>query len=199
MTETLLVFISEYGVGVLWLATFLSCLAMPIPSSFLMLAGGAFVTTGDLSLTWTVAAALSGAILGDQVGFWLGQRGGYAFSGWLHKPGPRAELMSKANRRLEQHGPVSVFLTRWLFSPLGPYVNFLAGLGGLRWSRFTPASVLGETAWVSIYVGLGMAFANSFTMIAEMASNVLGILAAGLVSSLAGRFLWKRAQNGEKP
>ncbi len=67
----------------------------------------------------------------------------------------RAALMGKATGYLRDRGALAVFLSRWLFSPLGPYVNFAGGAARLDWGRFTWAGIAGETVWVALYVGLG--------------------------------------------
>ncbi|MGB5557275.1 MAG: DedA family protein, partial [Paracoccaceae bacterium] len=75
MTEALVDLVARYGALVIFLSCFLSCLLLPIPSSLLMLTGGAFVASGDL-VGWQVAgAAWLGAVLGDQTGFRLGRVG----------------------------------------------------------------------------------------------------------------------------
>lgn len=49
MSDTLLQLLATYGAPLLALTTFASCLALPVPSSLMMLAAGAFVASGDLS------------------------------------------------------------------------------------------------------------------------------------------------------
>ena len=62
MTDVVLALVPHYGPWVLAIATFLSCLALPAPASLLMIAGGAFVASGDLSLVYTAGAAFAGAV-----------------------------------------------------------------------------------------------------------------------------------------
>ncbi|NNL18467.1 MAG: DedA family protein, partial [Boseongicola sp.] len=71
MTETILDLMTRYGVFILFVVTFLSCLCVPIPSSLMMLAGGSFAATGDLNTVATVVAAFSGAVAGDNTGYLL--------------------------------------------------------------------------------------------------------------------------------
>ncbi len=190
MTETLLSLVPQYGLWLLGIGTFLSCLALPVPSSLFMLSAGGFVTSGDL-VGWQVAAsALSGAVLGDQAGFRIGRIGSVALSRRLGGGQRRKRLMARAGAQLRDHGGLAVFLSRWLFSPLGPYLNFAGGAAAMGWHRFTLASLAGETLWVAIYVGLGAAFADNLLALAEMLGNATGFLAAAAVAGVLG--LWLR-------
>ena len=82
---------------------------------------GAFVASGDLALFAVVLAAFAGVVSGDQVGFRAGS--------W---------------------GVTNVFLLRWLFSPLGPWVNLATGATGVGGLRFTVSDVLGEAIRVAL-------------------------------------------------
>ena len=176
MTDTLLALVPVYGMWLLAGATFLSCLAVPMPASILMLAAGGFAASGDLSLYSTAGAALVGAVLGDQVGFLLGQHGGARLIDHLRARGAPLE---KAMGLLARRGGIAVFLSRWLLSPLGPYVNVAAGAARQPWGRFAFWDVAGECVWVSLYVGLGYVFAGDIAAATGAASGLLGFLAAG--------------------
>lgn len=192
LAETLLAFVPIYGAGLIFVITYLSCLALPVPSSLAMLAGGAFAAVGDLSLPAVASAALAGAVLGDQTGYALGQRGGRLLRR-MQRANGSAKLIAQAQAQLSANGWKTVFLTRWLFSPLGPYVNFAAGAGDLHWRRFTSASVAGEGVWVLVYIGLGWGFAAQIDRIGALTGTISGAIAAAAVAAFGLRMLWKLA------
>ena len=76
MSETVFTLITTYSVYVIFASAFLSCLLLPLPTSLMMLAGGAFVASGDLVLWQVIVAAHGGAIIGDQIGYLIGRHGG---------------------------------------------------------------------------------------------------------------------------
>ncbi|HHB81004.1 MAG TPA: DedA family protein [Aliiroseovarius sp.] len=191
MSETLIGLIPQYGAALLFLATFLSCLALPVPSSLIMLTGGAFAAGGDLSLASVTLSAWLGALLGDQTGFAIGRWGSHHIDALVRKYPKRAVLVAKARDFTRRWGGLGVYLSRWLVSPLGPYVNFLAGSTRMHWARFTAWDAAGEASWVAIYVGLGYAFSTQLEAVADVLSNLSGALAAGLVSIFIGRILFK--------
>lgn len=195
MTEALFGLIPTYGAWILMIATFLSCLAIPVPTSLMMLAGGAFIASGDLNVFSVVAAAWGGAILGDQAGYFVGRSGGAPLLARARNAPRAAEPIARATSYLHRRGGSAVFFSRWLLSPLGPYVNFIGGAGRLRWPVFTLWSGLGEAVWVAIYVALGFAFASRIDAVASVTGNLVGFLAAGVVAALLGRVLWVRQRD----
>ena len=182
MTDFLLSLITDYGAILLFTVTFLSCLALPAPSSVLMLTGGGFVASGELNLIAVTTAAYCGAMLGDQTGFWVGRRASHLLEAKMKAAPKRAALHRKASHLTARYGGVGVFLSRWLFSPLGPYVNFASGAAGMNWLRFTLWGGIGETVWVMLYVGLGYVFADRITELAGILGNASGFMAAGAVT-----------------
>lgn len=190
MTETILALVPVYGLTLIAVATFLSCLAVPMPASLVMLSAGGFAAAGDLVLWQAAAAALGGAVLGDQAGYQLGRVGARLWAG--HRVSPRrAALMGKATAYLRDRGRLAVFLSRWLFSPLGPYVNFAGGAARLDWARFTQAGVAGEAVWVTLYIGLGAGFADDILALADLMGSASGLLAALAVAGALA--FWLRA------
>lgn len=190
MTETIFGLVTQYGAYVIFASAFLSCLALPIPTSLMMLTGGAFVASGDLTF-WTVGlAAYLGAVLGDQAGFFIGRTGGSALVDRLARSPARATVLSRARALVNQRGGMGVFLSTWALAPLGPWVNFVAGATGLSWRRFTIADVLGETVWVTLYVGLGYVFMDQVATVAEIMSDIIGLLVSLTVAATMA--LWLR-------
>jgi membrane-associated protein len=199
MSETLFGLVSSHGLIVIFAMTFLSCLALPVPSSFVMLAGGAFVASGDLVLWQVLAAAFAGAVLGDQLGFHAGRWGGPALVSRLEARPRRAAVVARSRAVLARWGGTGVFFTTWAASPLGPYVNALAGaLGMARW-RFTLADTVGEAIWVALYVGLGVLFASRIAELAALASNAVGFVTAGSIALVLGRLLFDRLRRRTAP
>jgi membrane-associated protein len=191
MTDWLLALVPSYGLWLLAAVTFCSCLALPIPASILMLAAGGFVAAGDLELFATLGAAAAGGIAGDQLGFWAGRWLGAPVLARLRRDPAREKLLGRAVAMMDQRGAIGVFLTRWLFSPLGPWVNLTAGSTGFGWRRFTLAGIAGEAVWAGLYVGMGYGFAGNIEAASELLGSVLGFLAAGAV--MIGLGLWLRS------
>jgi membrane protein DedA with SNARE-associated domain len=186
VTDLLFSLVSTYGTLVIAVTTFLSCLALPIPASFVMLAGGAFAASGDLALGAVVSAAFGGAVIGDQAGFRAGRYGGRKLEARIGRSPARAALLTRARGFVERWGVAGVFFSTWLVAPLGPWVNVAAGAAGMGALRFTLWDALGEAIWVAIYVGLGYAFAANIGALSSILGNaVASVTALAIAAGLA--------------
>ena len=199
MTDWMLALVADWGATALAIVTFLSCLAIPVPSSMMMLAAGAFAASGDLELLSAASAALFGAVTGDQTGYQLGRLGYQRSESWLKQNQTRAAVLERARVSVHKRGAVAVFLSRWMFSVLGPYVNLLAGGAGMGWVRFTTAGVLGECVWVLVYIGLGYLAGGSITEIGAALSNASGLMASLALTVGLGWILLRRRRHKETP
>ena len=188
MTDGLLALIPVWGLWLLAGTTLASCLALPIPASLMMLTAGGFAAAGDLVLWQTMAAALTGAVAGEQIGYAAGRHGGGRLLALVGRDGTRAVALEKAAALMAARGGLAVFLTRWLFSPLGPWVNLTAGSLRYPWARFTLWGIAGEAVWCGLYTGLGHVFGGNIQAASALAGSVLGFLAAAAVA--LGLGLW---------
>lgn len=194
MTEALFGLVSAYGTIVIFASSYASCLGVPVPTAFVMLAGGAFVASGDLQAAYVVGAAWSGAVLGDQTGYRIGRIGGSALARRLENERRRAAVFARARAIVDRWGGLGVFFSTWLVSPLGPYVNLLAGATRMHWGRFTAWDTAGETIWITAYIGLGYAFSSRIGQLAELLGSSITFLTAAAVTVLLGYVLLKRIQ-----
>ncbi|MCA0920981.1 DedA family protein [Pseudooceanicola nanhaiensis] len=188
MTDWLLQLLVANGLPLIALVTFFSCLAVPVPSSLAMLTAGAISASGDLPVAGAALAALGGAIAGDQTGYQIGRAGGAWIESRLTGRPKRAALYQRAQEMTRTSGSAGVFFSRWLVSPLGPYVNFAAGAARLRRVPFSVWAAAGEVVWVGLYVGLGFGFASQIETIAQIAQDMSGLLAGLVVMGVSA--LW---------
>lgn len=198
MTDTLLALVPEWGALVIALANMLACMALPIPASIVMLAAGAFAAAGDLDIAPLLAGALAGAVAGDQGGYWLGRAFGPRLIARLERRRRAARLVGRAVAWLERRRLPAVFLSRWLVSALGPYVNFAAGAARMNWLGFTLPSVAGECIWVAAFIGLGYGFSADIEALGSVLANLAAAIGAGVVAVVLGRMLWRGTGHGRE-
>lgn len=181
MTETLLGLIPTYGVWFVLAIMILSCLAMPIPAAILVMTAGGFAASEDM-VFWQVAlAALAGYVIGDQLAYNIARHGGARLLTRLQKRPKVAAVFARAEKLLQKHGTIAVFLSRTILSPLSPYVGYLSGALRMSWLKFTCSAFIGASLWCSAYTGLGFIFASRIGEVSALISSALGFILAGFV------------------
>lgn len=190
MTDTLLALIPTYGLWLIFGSVLLSCLALPLPSSVLLLSAGAFAAAGDLVLWQVWVAAFAGFILGDQIAYIIARRAGPSLLTLLHKRKSFSAPLTRAETMLSQRGGIAIFLCHTIFSPVGPYMNYLCGAAGLDWRKFVSASVPGAALWVSAYSYFGYGVTGQLSQYAGLLWNILGVVAA--IAVIIGTVWWLR-------
>ena len=201
MTETLIALVPTYGLWLIVGSVLLSCLAMPIPSSMLVMTAGGFAASGDLVYWQVVTAAASGFVLGDQTAFGMARVGGARFQDGIARRPRAAAVMDRAKSLVERRGAWAVFLSRTVLSPIGPYVSYLTGALQFNWPKFTLAAVSGAIVWSAAYSGLGFLFATRIAEVASLVSQSLALIAAlavagGLLAWLVAS--WRHAQAAQQ-
>jgi membrane protein DedA with SNARE-associated domain len=141
-----------------------------------------------------VASAVTGAIVGDNVGYWIGREFGYRL---LRSYGGRIGL-SPGKIKLGQylflrHGVKVVFLGRFV-AVLRVLAAVLAGVNRMDWRRFLLANAAGAILWASV-VGFGAYF---FGRAVTHVTGPVGIaLAVVGLAAIVAAVLFVRAHEAE--
>lgn len=188
MTEQLLALLSTYGAPALFAILTVASIGLPFPVSIVLVAAGSFIAQGDMGLWHVLLSGIGGAVVGDQIGYWIGRKGGREMIEWItHKFGGAASV-DRAEAVNRRWGGAAVFFTRWLATPLGPWINLASGVSGYSWGRFLLWDALGEILWVVIYVFLGRIFSDRVEELAALLGNVTWFVVGLIASVLLG---WK--------
>lgn len=152
---------------------------VPVPGETALIAGAVFASQGRLSLPIVIATAAAAAIVGDNLGYLIGQRGGR----WLlQRPGPfhrhRLEVLAMGEPFFERHGPKAVFFGRFLLG-LRTWASWLAGATRMRWSSFVLWNALGGITWAAA-VGVVAYFVGRSAENALSAFGIFGLAAVAV-------------------
>jgi len=184
--EQLLSLLALYGVPILGVVLFGGSIGLPLPGALLLIASGSFVAGGEMRLWPVLVVASAASIGGDVVGYSLGRWAGHAA---LRRASPKLrERLDETERSIRKWGAWSIFLTRWLITPLGPWVNLISGASEVPWPKFLFWDVFGEVLWVVLYVMLGHLIAGEVQAISALASDITWIL---LSLAVAGILAWR--------
>jgi Uncharacterized membrane-associated protein len=145
-----------------------------------LIAAGVYASKGHLSIEATIAVAAVAAIIGDNIGYWIGREGGrrlidrYA---WLRRWGDR--VLPPAERFFERHGGKAVFLARF-FGGLRVTGAWMAGITRMTWWRFLFWNAAGGIIW-ALLVGLLAFYAGKAAADALARYGVYAAIAAGVL------------------
>ena len=185
LTDYLLSALGIYGVPVLFAALLVGSIGVPLPASLLLLAAGSFVAQDELSLWPVLGMAAAGAILGDNIGYVLGRWGGRRMVNRLSRLVGGQDLLDQAEASIKRWDGAGIFFSRWLLTPLGPFVNVISGLRRYSWPRFAVYCVTGEALWVLLYVMLGRSFSDRVLAMSDFLGAftwaILGLLVLAVI------------------
>lgn len=185
MTEQLFALLSTYGLSALFVILTVASAGVPFPITLLLIASGSFVAQGEMVLWQVLVVCSAGAIAGDQIGYWVGRSGGRKLVDRITKRFGGGDMIKRAEAYTKRRGGMAIFLSRWLVTPLGPWLNLTSGITKYPWPRFLFWDVLGEVLWVLIYVNLGNIFSDRVGALADLLGNltwvIVGVIAAGIL------------------
>jgi membrane protein DedA with SNARE-associated domain len=190
-------FVTEHGLPILFVVVMLESFGVPLPGETALIAFGVLAAEGHYSIASVIAVAAAGAIVGDNLGYWLiGRLGGRALFrrwGWLNQYSDR--VLPRAESLMKRHGGKTVFFGRFV-SVLRYTVAWVAGLSRMQWSRFLFWNAAGGIVWATV-VGLtayyaGQAAADAIARYGLYAGAV--IVVVGILSWLGLRFAHRRVE-----
>lgn len=176
--------LSTYGYGLVLTVVALESAGLPLPGETVLVSAAVYAgTTHNMAIGGVIAAAAAGAILGDNIGFWIGRAAGPPI---LERFGDLVGLDAR-RRKLGQYlfrryGGAIVFFGRFV-AFLRAFAALLAGVNKLEPLRFFAFNAAGGIAWATIFGLGGYALGSSFHRIAGpfgIAMLVLALLAVVL-------------------
>ncbi len=175
--------VEVFGYPLLFLIVMGESSGLPIPGETALIAAAAIASQGKLEIALVIPLAAAGAIVGDNIGYQIGRKGGR----WLlERPGrlerQRREVLVRGEPFFERHGPKAVFLGRFILG-LRVWASWLAGATHMRWQSFALWNALGGICWATA-IGLLAYYLGSAAGSAVEAFGLYG-LAAVLVAIAA--------------
>ncbi len=179
--------LQHYGYGVVALIVMLESAGIPLPGETILVAASLYAgRTHELSIEGVVLAAAAGAILGDNVGYWLGREMGAPL---LYRFGPRIgatpDRIQLGQYFFRRWGGYVVFIGRFI-ALLRVLAAFLAGVNRLPATTFFFFNAAGALVWSHIF-GYG---AYALGSAIEKATGPIGIAGLAIAAGCA-LFGWR--------
>ncbi|HLM86053.1 MAG TPA: DedA family protein [Solirubrobacteraceae bacterium] len=172
------------------------------PGELALLTGAIAASDGKLNIFAVIGVAAVAAIIGDNIGYVIGRKGGR----WLlERPGlfarQRREVLGMADWFFDRHGPKAVFIGRWL-PVLRVYASWLAGGSKMDWRKFAMWNAAGGIVW-ALSIGLFGYFVGSSakSLMNELGPFAIIVVLIGIVGVAftirRQRHRFRGAQEGE--
>lgn len=187
----------KHGYSVLFASVFARQMWLPIPAALVLIAAGALVASGRMTLAVALGLAILACLLADVVWYEAGRRWGDHILHFIY--GLALDPDAAARRSKEtfvRHGPRTLMLAKFVLG-LDAATPSLAGLSGISRLRFVAFDAVGAALWSGAYAGLGYAFGKDLDRAAAYAvrlGTIWLIVALASLVMYAGRKLvrWHR-------
>lgn len=186
--------VSHVGYPLLFLMVMAESSGALVPGETALITASVLASQGKLQIEAVIALAAAAAIIGDNIGYVIGRKGGR----WvLERPGrfygQRQEVLRVGEPFFERHGPKAVFFGRFILG-LRVWASWLAGTTRMHWRSFVLWNALGGITW-AVAVGLIAYF------LGHSAGNAIKNFGLyGLVAALVGIFsaLWLHRRHRQR-
>jgi len=173
--------IQDYGLLLLFLIVAAESSGVPVPGETALVTSGVLASQGHLDIVWVIVVAAAAAIIGDNIGYWIGRKGGTRLlAKWAWTRRMRDKYMPPAQRFFDRHGGKTIFLARFV-AVLRVFGAWIAGITHMSWWRFLAWNALGGIFW-AILVGL---VAYYLGHAAADAIQKWGLIGAGVAAAVA--------------
>jgi membrane protein DedA with SNARE-associated domain len=180
----------------------LESMGVPSPGETALVLAAVLASQGKLQIWLVIVIAAASAIVGDNIGYWLGRTLGLRV---LEAPGPlhahRVRAVAMGRRFFDKHGGKAVFLGRWI-ALIRVATAWLAGIDEMRFIEFFLWNALGGITWAITYglVGYygGHAAAHVLSQIGIYGAIALGVAVVLGFGYLKWRQHRRQAEEGER-
>lgn len=187
--------IHSYGYWAVAGIVALESMGIPLPGEATLITAAVVAgTSHELDIASVIAAAAGGAVLGDNIGFWIGRELGYRLMlRYGHYVGLGESRIKLGQYLFLRHGGAFVFFGRFV-ALLRALAAFIAGANRMRWPRFLAFNAAGAVLWSALY-GMGGYY------LGKEARHVAGpigiVIVAGAVMTILAAILYLRRHEPE--
>jgi membrane protein DedA with SNARE-associated domain len=190
---------SQYAGLIVFLIAFLETLLLVgffFPGSVALVAIGGLISTGTLELWPTLLWAYAGAVIGDNISFWIGV--------YFQEPLKRSSLYArhveafhKGEQFFQKYGIYSVALGRFI-GPIRAVIPAIAGSMGMSGKVFFIVNVFSALIWAPAYILPGLLFGDLYTHLEQYIEIKLGSLLLITLAIVIALALIKRSKHDKK-
>jgi len=184
-------FLIDHGASVLFWVVFLEQVGLPIPAIPFLIAAGALVGAGKMSIATALLIPVAASLPPDMAWYYLGQLRGGKVLGFLCRMSLEPDSCVRSTQNLfNRHGARALVIAKFIpgFSTVAPP---LAGIVGMGAATFLFFDTIGAFVWAGISTGVGALFSNQLEQLARFFDKARGWLLVIIVIGLAGFVAYK--------
>ena len=190
-------YLAQYGYGVVAVALLLENAGLPVPGeTVLLLASFLAFSERQLRLSHIIVVGVCAAVVGDNLGYWMGKRGGRPL---LERYGQiffiRPATVARAEHVFERYGATTILVARFIAGVrivAGP----LAGVLRMDWRKFLLFNFLGAVLWVTVIAGVGYFFGEYWDQLLRFVRHA-HLVSLSLALAVVA-FLWRRHRRARR-
>lgn len=154
---------------------------IPVPGETTLVAAAFFAGAGQLNIFSVVGIAFLAAVIGDNIGYLIGRKGGHPlvlrFGKYVFLT---HERLMKAEKFFKRHGGKVVMVARFI-DGLRQVNGIMAGITEMPWRWFLICNSIGAALWVSTWGLVGYFGGNHIETIYRYGTwAALGLLGIGI-------------------
>jgi len=168
-----------------------------IPGETAVVVGGFLAYEHRVSFAGILAAAILGAIIGDSIGFWVGERWGDSLLKRVPKRLIKPEHVVQGKESINRLGGRAVFAGRWV-SVLRALVPGLCGTSGMRYPTFLLWNAIGGITWATGFTLLGYLAGSAWQRVEHYTSVVSYALLGAIVLAIVAVIVLRKRKQRER-
>jgi membrane protein DedA with SNARE-associated domain len=196
--ETLQDIAHQYGYMAVFFGILLENAGIPIPGETITLIGGFLAGSGELEYLGVLLTALCGAVVGDNIGYWIGFYGGWPLLSRIGRLFRLSETQLVGVRdQFAQNAAKAVVLGRFV-ALLRIFAGPLAGTAKMPYWKFLMWNAVGAFAWATTMVSLSYVVGQIIPL-AQLIAWVaqFAVVALLVVIAWIGVILWRERRPSE--
>jgi membrane-associated protein len=176
-----------------------------LPGDSLLVTAGIFCTSANpagkplLNILWLNLAVAIAAVVGDQVGFYIGRTAGPKLFSRENSLFFNKKHLVRTHEFYERHGGKTIIIAR--FMPIiRTFAPVVAGVGNMNYRRFVSYNVFGGVGWVVSMTGLGYGLASVWPDVTKHIEKlIILIIFLSLLPGIIGYLRSSTAKRNAKP
>lgn len=179
-------FLAEYGALVLFWVVFAKQAGLPIPAIPMLIAAGALVGTGKMSLATALLIPVAASLIPDLAWYYLGRLKGGSVLGFMCRLSLEPESCLRDTQSFfHRNGPRALLVAKFIpgLSTVAPPMAGMVGMSPVTFLLYDTAGVL---IWVGLCAGVGALFSNQLEQLALLGHQARGWVLTIIVIGLGG-------------